>query len=67
MTPKKSKPAGPGRPRCSDAHQALLDAARKMLETKGYGGVTIEGLARESGVSNFMTEPSERSAERMAR
>ena len=51
MTPKKSKPAGPGRPRCSDAHQALLDAARKMLETKGYGGVTIEGLARESGVS----------------
>lgn len=39
-----------GRPRCPDAHQAVLTAARKLLEERGYGGVTMEGIARESGV-----------------
>lgn len=51
MTPPKIKAGARGRPRCADAHQSVLDAARKLLERKGYGGVTIEGLARESGVS----------------
>jgi AcrR family transcriptional regulator len=45
-----SLPAARGRPRCPDAHQAVLAAARKLLEEKGYGGVTMEGIARESGV-----------------
>lgn len=51
MTANSSKPAGRGRPRSPDAHAAVLDAARRLLENKGYGGVTIEGIARESGVS----------------
>ena len=50
MTTTKSEPAGRGRPRSPDAHQAVLDAARLLLEKKGYGGVSIEGIARESGV-----------------
>jgi AcrR family transcriptional regulator len=29
----------------------VLDAARTLLAQHGYGGVTIEGLARESGIS----------------
>jgi len=29
----------------------VLDAARHLLGKKGYGGVTIEGIARQSGVS----------------
>ena len=47
---KTAASPGRGRPRCSDAHQAVLNAARKLLEQKGYGGVTMEGIARESGV-----------------
>lgn len=48
----KSNPtkSAAGRPRSSGAHQAVLAAARSLLEKKGYGGVTIEGIARESGV-----------------
>ena len=48
----KSKPSksAAGRPRSPDAHQGVLAAARSLLEKKGYGGVTIEGIARESGV-----------------
>jgi AcrR family transcriptional regulator len=51
VTLLKAKPAARGRPRSPDAHQAVLDAARRLLERKGYGGVTMEGIARESGVS----------------
>lgn len=51
MTVSQPRAPGPGRPRCPDAHQAVLDAARNLLVKNGYGGVTIEGLARESGVS----------------
>ena len=50
----RSKPEiardGPGRPRCPESHAAVLAAARKQLEQDGYAKISIEGLARESGV-----------------
>lgn len=35
----------PGRPRCEEAHQAILDAATELLETIEYQSITIEKIA----------------------
>ena len=39
-----------GRPRSADAHAAILDAARALLESGGYDAVTIEAVAARAGV-----------------
>ena len=41
----------PGRPRSEEARRAVLDATRRLIQTRGYGAVTMEGIAREAGVS----------------
>lgn len=40
-----------GRPRSEEAREAVLKAARKLLEEGGLGAVTIEGIAARAGVS----------------
>ena len=49
-TPPPARPRRPGRPRSQAARHAVLAAARRLLREKGYGAVTMEGLARASGV-----------------
>lgn len=46
---KISKPRG--RPRSEAARQAILDAAKVLLEEGGLGAVTIEGISARAGVS----------------
>ena len=41
----------PGRPRSESARQAVLAATTQLVEQDGYGGVTIEAIARRAGVS----------------
>lgn len=38
-------------PRQRERQAAILEAARRMLEKKGYSGVTMRALAREAGVA----------------
>lgn len=40
-----------GRPRDMKSHNAILDAAFVVLQTKGYAAATIERIAAEAGVS----------------
>ena len=40
-----------GRPRSEEAREAVLKAARKLLEEGGLSAVTIEGIAARAGVS----------------
>ncbi|MEV7543917.1 TetR/AcrR family transcriptional regulator [Streptomyces sp. NPDC089915] len=40
-----------GRIRNDEAHEAVLDATTDLLESGGYGALTIEGVARRSGVA----------------
>ncbi|MEM9030177.1 MAG: TetR/AcrR family transcriptional regulator [Pseudomonadota bacterium] len=42
---------GPGRPMCPELHRAVLDATNRLLETKSIGELTINGVAKEAGVS----------------
>lgn len=48
-----TKPQGrsAGRPRDRRAHNKILEATRNLASVSGYGGVTIEGVAREAGVA----------------
>lgn len=46
---KNSKPRG--RPRSEAARQAILNAAKALLEEGGLGAVTIEGIAARAGIS----------------
>ncbi len=39
-----------GRPRCANAHQAILDAAAELLETLDYQNITIERIAAQAKV-----------------
>jgi AcrR family transcriptional regulator len=39
----------PGRKRSEEVHQAILLAAREILEKGGYRAVTVEGIARRAG------------------
>lgn len=49
MTSKSIKQRG--RPRDTATHQAILDAASDILETRGYSGFSIERVASQAGVS----------------
>jgi AcrR family transcriptional regulator len=40
----------PGRPREQGYDQAILDAALEILNTKGYAGLSIDGVAAAAGV-----------------
>ncbi len=42
-----------GRPRCLEAHRAILDAADELLLELGYPNVTIEGIAARAGVGKM--------------
>lgn len=44
-------PAVPGRPRSERARQAVLDAARALIEKGGYPTATIDAIAARSGVA----------------
>lgn len=48
--PSRPSPARRGRPRSRASQAAVIRTARRMLTQLGYGGVTIDALARESGV-----------------
>ncbi len=39
-----------GRPRSEEAHQALLDATARLIETMPVRNITIGGIAKEAGV-----------------
>ncbi|MBE7190682.1 TetR/AcrR family transcriptional regulator, partial [Jatrophihabitans endophyticus] len=41
---------GPGRPRSERARQAVLDAARDLLDDGGFEALTMEAIARRAGV-----------------
>lgn len=41
----------PGRPRSQQAHQAVLNAARELIERGGYPAATVEAIAERSGVA----------------
>jgi AcrR family transcriptional regulator len=40
----------PGRPRSEQARLAVLEAARDLLKSKGYEGLSMEGIAARAGV-----------------
>lgn len=42
---------GAGRPRCTQSHQAILDAAVALLEQGSWRTLTIEGIAAQAEVS----------------
>jgi AcrR family transcriptional regulator len=39
------------RPRSEEVRQAVLAAAEELLDERGFGGLTMEGIARRAGVS----------------
>ncbi|MCP2340007.1 TetR/AcrR family transcriptional regulator [Actinomadura rupiterrae] len=41
---------GPGRPRSEAARRAILDAAIGELQERGYGALTMQGIAARAGV-----------------
>ncbi|MDF1836498.1 MAG: TetR/AcrR family transcriptional regulator [Planctomycetota bacterium] len=49
MTPEQTR--SPGRPRCENAHQALLNAAQDLLREVPLSGITSASLAKRAGVS----------------
>jgi AcrR family transcriptional regulator len=40
----------PGRPRSEASRKAILDASLSLAASRGYGAVTIDGIAAEAGV-----------------
>jgi EmrB/QacA subfamily drug resistance transporter len=62
MSPTRAAPApdvddggtgrrGPGRPRSRQVDEAIFDAAVELLHRHGFGGTSIEGVARRAGVA----------------
>jgi AcrR family transcriptional regulator len=45
------KTRGRGRPRCEATEGRILCTTMQLLEEEGYGGVTIEAIAKRAGVS----------------
>lgn len=41
----------PGRPRSADVDQAIKETALQVLAARGYRGLSVEGVARESGIA----------------
>ena len=50
MTDPVKPPRAPGRPRSPQARDAILSAARALLDEAGIGGVTMEAVAERAGV-----------------
>jgi AcrR family transcriptional regulator len=50
MRLKQDTPIKFGRRRSEKSHEAILKAALTLLNEKGYGAVTIEGIAAQAGV-----------------
>ncbi|MEO1205474.1 MAG: TetR/AcrR family transcriptional regulator [Pseudomonadota bacterium] len=48
---QSKQPCGPGRPMCPELHCAVLEATNRLLETQAVGDLTINGIAKEAGVS----------------
>lgn len=46
---KRGRPGG--RPQDPEADRRIIAAAQKLLASQGYGGMSIEGVAAESGVA----------------
>lgn len=46
-----NKTRGRGRPRCEETEGRILCTTMTLLEEDGYGGVTIEAIAKRAGVS----------------
>lgn len=42
---------GPGRPRSEEAHRAILEAARELIEAEGFAGLRLEHVAARAGVA----------------
>ena len=51
QAPNKPQSRSAGRPRDRRAHNKILEATRNLASDSGYGGVTIEGVARQAGVA----------------
>lgn len=47
----KAQPSKPGRPPSRQKYEAILDAAKHDLITKGFSDTSIEGIAESAGVS----------------
>lgn len=50
-TQLENREKGPGRPRDVERHAAILQATRDLILEVGYGGVTIDAVAKRSGAS----------------
>src|SRR3954452_25625300 len=50
MTMEAASPPRPGRPRDERVSQAILQAALGQLLERGYGGMSMDGVAAEAGV-----------------
>ena len=44
------EPRSPGRPRSHRSQQSVLAAAAALFDEKGFGGATVEAIARRAGV-----------------
>ncbi|MBD7967548.1 TetR/AcrR family transcriptional regulator [Paenibacillus gallinarum] len=51
MEPNNEKKRFVGRPRSESSKLAILNSVKDLLETKGFTNLTIEGIAKEAGVS----------------
>lgn len=48
-----AKAAGPGRPKDLGKRAAILDAAKALFVEQGYGGVSMDSIAAQAGVSKL--------------
>lgn len=48
---EEAKTRGRGRPRCEETEGRILCTTMQLLDELGYGGVTIEAIAKRAGVS----------------
>lgn len=48
-----SRPSGPGRPKDLGKRAAILDAAKRLFTVQGFGGVSMDQIAADAGVSKL--------------
>ncbi len=53
IAPRRRKPASPGRPKDPGKRQAILEAAQALFLREGFGGVSMDRIAAEAGVSKL--------------